>query len=99
MRISQPHAHQIRLAAQQLAGADVQASVFGSRLDDEGSGGDLDILLQIPHPVDNPAWLAAQFSARVSRVVDGRKVDVLLIAPNLQRLPIHDIALSRGQLL
>ncbi len=77
----------------------MQASVFGSRLDDEGSGGDLDILLQIPHPVDNPAWLAAQFSARVSRVVDGRKVDVLLIAPNLQRLPIHDIALSRGQLL
>jgi predicted nucleotidyltransferase len=99
MRISPSHAQQIRLAAQQLAGADVQARVFGSRLDDNATGGDIDIVLQIPHPVDNPAWLAAQFSARASRVVEGRKVDVLIVAPNLQRLSIHDNALSTGQLL
>ena len=99
MRISHAQAHEIRQAAQQLAGADVQTRVFGSRLDDNVAGGDLDLVLEIPHPVDNPAWLAAQVSARVSRALAGRKVDVLLVAPNLQRLPIHDIALAKGQAL
>jgi hypothetical protein len=32
-------------------------------------------------------------------LMKGRKVDVLLAAPNLERLPIHDIALSEGRLL
>jgi hypothetical protein len=29
----------------------------------------------------------------------GRRVDVLLSAPNLRRLPIHDVALREGRLL
>jgi hypothetical protein len=29
----------------------------------------------------------------------GRRVDVLVLAPNLRRLPIHDIALQEGQSL
>lgn len=99
MRLTPTQTRQIRLAAEQLAGLGVQARIFGSRLDDNARGGDIDLLLQLPNPVDNPAWLAAQVSARASRAVDGRKVDVLLIAPNLQRLPIHDIALQQGQLL
>ena len=49
--------------------------------------------------VDNPALIAAQLSARVSRAMHGRKVDVLLSAPNLMRLPIHDIAFKEGRLL
>ena len=40
--------------------------------------------------VDNPALIAAQLSARVSRAMHGLRVDVLLSAPNLMRLPIHD---------
>ncbi len=99
MRISPQQAQQLRLAAQACAGADARARIFGSRLDDHATGGDIDLLLEIPHPVANPAWLAAQVSARASRVVHGRKVDVLLLAPNLLRLPIHDIALEKGQLL
>ncbi len=56
-------------------------------------------MLELPNPVDNPALMAAQMSTRVSRVMHGRKVDVLLSAPNLMRLPIHDIAFNEGQLL
>jgi hypothetical protein len=47
-------------------------------------------LLELMDAVDNPALIAAQLSARVSRAMHGRKVDVLLSAPNLMRLPIHD---------
>jgi hypothetical protein len=42
---------------------------------------------------------AARVSASVSRVLHGRKVDVVVSAPNLMRLPIHEIALSERQLL
>lgn len=73
--------------------------IFGSRLDDTAHGGDLDLMLELPEPVNNPALMAAQMSALVSRVMFGRKVDVLLSAPNLMRLPIHDIAFKEGLLL
>ncbi len=56
-------------------------------------------MLEFPEPVDDPALLAARMSAQVSRVMAGRRVDVLLCAPNLMRLPIHDIAFKEGQLI
>jgi hypothetical protein len=31
--------------------------------------------------------------------LDGHSVDVVVSAPNLQRLPIHDVAFSTGQRL
>jgi len=96
------NAHQIQAIlslARQVAGDQTRVRVFGSRLDDTAHGGDIDLMLELPVPVDNPALMAAQISAQVSRVMHGRKVDVLLSAPNLKRLPIHDIAFKEGQLL
>jgi hypothetical protein len=43
--------------------------------------------------------LAARLSARTSRLLAGRKVDVLILAPNLMRLHIHDMAIQEGVLL
>jgi hypothetical protein len=54
-------------------------------------------MLELPEPVASPALLAARFSARVTRLMQGRKVDVLLAAPNLMRLPIHDMAFKEGK--
>ena len=99
MRLTEEQIVAIRRLAIEVAGEQVRVRVFGSRLDDTARGGDLDIMLELPEPVDNPALLAAQMSARVSRVMHGRKVDVLLSAPNLMRLPIHDVAFKEGELL
>ncbi|MBT9612044.1 MAG: nucleotidyltransferase domain-containing protein [Burkholderiales bacterium] len=82
-----------------MAGSQVRVRVFGSRLDDHAHGGDLDIMLELPEAVENPALMAARISAKLSRLMHGRKVDVLLSAPNLMRLPIHDMAFSEGRLL
>ncbi|QXP89090.1 hypothetical protein [Methylococcus capsulatus] len=56
-------------------------------------------MLELSEPVENPALMAAQRAAAVSRAMRRRKVDVLLCAPNLERLPIHEIAFKEGQLL
>lgn len=99
MRLTEDQINFIRQAARRLAGKHAQVRVFGSRLDDTAKGGDLDLLLELPEPVDNPAMLAARMSAQVSRKMVGRKVDVLIMAPNLKMLPIHTIGHSEGQLL
>ena len=99
MRLTDHQIKLIRQLAHQVAGSQSRVRVFGSRLDDSAHGGDLDLLLELPEAVDNPALMAAQMSAQVSRAMHGRKVDVLLSAPNLKRLPIHDIAITEGVLL
>ena len=45
-----------------------------------GSG--LDLLLELPAPVDNPALIATQLTARVSHTMHGRRVDVVISAQN-----------------
>jgi hypothetical protein len=99
MRLTENQIGLIRQLARQVAGSQCVVRVFGSRLDDAAQGGDLDLMLELPESVDNPALMAAQMSARVSRAMHGRKVDVLLSAPNLMRLPIHDMAFKEGKLL
>lgn len=54
-------------------------------------------MLELPEPADNLALMAARFSARVSRLMHGRKVDVLIAASNLLRLPIQDVAFREGE--
>ncbi|WP_206611751.1 nucleotidyltransferase domain-containing protein [Acidithiobacillus sulfuriphilus] len=99
MRLTDEQIQAIRRLTREVAGDKAKVRVFGSRLDDTIRGGDLDLLLELPEPVDNPALLAAQMSTRVSRALQGRKVDVLLSAPNLLHLPIHDVAFQEGKLL
>jgi len=99
MRLTNQQIQLISHVAHQVAGNECQVRIFGSRLDDAKRGGDVDILLELPDAVDNPALIAASVSARVSRAMYGRKVDVLISAPNLMRFPIHDIAFKEGQLI
>ena len=99
MRLTEYQIQAICQLARQVAGDQSRVRVFGSRLDDTAHGGDIDLMLELSEPVDNPALMAAQISAQVSRAMHGRKVDVLISAPNLMRLPIHDMAFKEGQLL
>ena len=84
------------MGAAQIAGKDARVWLFGSRLHDQERGGDVDLLLELNVPVSEPAQLAARLSACVSRAMYGRKVDVVVKAPNLMHLPIHSIALQEG---
>lgn len=99
MRLTEQQIQAIRQLVHKVAGGRARVRVFGSRLDDHAHGGDVDLMLEMDEPVGNPALVAAQLSALISRTMHGRKVDVLLSAPNLERMPIHDIAFKEGVLL
>lgn len=96
MRLSIEQVAAIRKDVSQIAGDAARVWLFGSRVRDDAHGGDIDLLLELNEPVAEPARLSARLSARVSRSIYGRKVDVLVQAPNLLRLPIHAIALAEG---
>lgn len=70
--------------------------MFGSRLDESAKGGDWDILFCIGESVDDPVWMVARIAGRISFRCQGRKVDVVLDAPNLKRQTIHAVAIRKG---
>jgi predicted nucleotidyltransferase len=99
MRLTNSQVQTIKQVVVMLAGEDAKVTLFGSRVDDNKKGGDIDLLITLNHVVEHPAVLSSKISARLIRLFQGRKVDVLLSAPNLQSLPIHQIAQSKGVLL
>lgn len=74
-------------------GPGCEVSLFGSRLDDAARGGDVDLLVKCARPQERRVWLAARLAATAERLLDGRKVDVLLIDPETLLQPIHHVAL------
>lgn len=96
MRLKPHQIEIIRRAVADLAGEDAQVSLFGSRTDDDAKGGDIDLFVEVPRPVEEPAWLIARITGRISLRLGGRKIDVVLSAPNLKRFPIHDVAKKQG---
>jgi predicted nucleotidyltransferase len=98
MRITLRQHKAIKTAVVELAGSDVAVRLFGSRLNDEQRGGDIDLLVSSVQAVEHPAWLAASITARLQMALGEQRIDVLIDAPNLMHQPIHDIA-RQGVLL
>ena len=99
MRMSREQIETIRALSREVAGPGVRVRLFGSRLDDAARGGDVDLMIELDQPVENPALLGARLSAKISRALHGRKVDVIVSAPNLRHLPIHEVAAREGVFL
>ncbi|NLQ18965.1 nucleotidyltransferase domain-containing protein [Marinomonas sp. M1K-6] len=99
MRLTDNQVQTIKQVVAMLAGEDAKVTLFGSRVDDTKKGGDIDLLITLNNVIEHPAVLSSKISARLIRLFQGRKVDVLLSAPNLKSLPIHQIAQNKGVLL
>ena len=99
MRLTEQQIKTIRHVVENLAGNNARVTLFGSRVDDTKKGGDIDLLISLPEIVQHPAELSAKISAQLIRKFEGRKVDILLSAPNLKDLPIHAIAQQTGIVL
>lgn len=96
MRLSPEQRRLIKQAASDLFGPSVEVVLFGSRVDDEQRGGDIDLMIKTPEDIERPAVMAARLSARLSRLLDGRKIDVIIQSSSLKPLPIHEIAEQTG---
>ncbi len=92
MRVNLHQTRIIRQAVIELAGERAKVSLFGSRTDDNARGGDIDLLVEVPNAVEDPGWLSAKISSRISLKLGGQKIDVVLSAPNIEHSSIHQVA-------
>jgi len=70
MRITPAQHQAIKKIIVEIAGEDASVILFGSRTDDNKRGGDVDLLIELPNIVDNPAWLIARLSTRISQLLN-----------------------------
>jgi len=67
MRMSEQQIRSILRIVTKVAGPSAKVRVPGSRLRDEATGGDLDLLVEPPEPTEMPAELAARLSAEIAK--------------------------------
>ncbi len=96
MRLTAQQQATIKDGVRSLFSSPVEVFLFGSRVDDTAKGGDIDLLIVLPEPVENHALTVARVSARLSILLGGRKVDVLLQYPGALQQPIHRVAMQQG---
>jgi len=96
MRLTPSQIEVIREGAAQLAGSAARVWLFGSRTRDDARGGDVDLMIEVSQALVEPALMSARIASRLSRAFEGRHVDVLLKAPNLQEQAIHRVAEKTG---
>jgi predicted nucleotidyltransferase len=99
MRLTPDQVTQIHLATTCFFGEQAKVWLFGSRVDDQKKGGDIDLLIQanIVDAVEGMR-LKSQLLATLDRQLGEQKIDVLLEMPNDERA-IVQIAKQTGVLL
>ena len=102
MRLTAEEISAIKVAAAEVFGREAQVRLFGSRVDDEKRGGDIDLHLTLSDDQGvNCAPLAAQaaFLERLFHRIEERRVDVVLTASDSPGSAMEAIALRDGVLL
>ena len=93
MRLSPEQIATVLSIAHKVMGDDVTVSVFGSRLDDDRRGGDLDVLVETAER--RPLLQRAELKLRLEAALD-IPVDVLACARNTEATPFQALAMARA---
>lgn len=99
MRLTEEQVKAIHDTAEEMFGADARVYLFGSRVDDKRRGGDIDLLVEVTHDLDNIASATARFTAKLQRRLGDRRIDVLLVDPQTRQQTIHRVARETGIIL
>jgi|688.fasta_scaffold47665_3 predicted nucleotidyltransferase len=99
MRLSEADRHLIKRFVAERVGVGATVRLFGSRTEESLRGGDIDLFVEIDHPVESRLALECSLAALLERALDGRRVDVVVAAPNVATRPIDEIARRTGILL
>lgn len=76
---------------------DAKVMLFGSRVDDEKRGGDIDIFVRTEHKINLSQKIDILTEIEQNGVM--RKVDLLIQTPYTKEVPIFQTALETGEVL
>ncbi|MCX7100560.1 MAG: nucleotidyltransferase domain-containing protein [Methylobacter sp.] len=95
MRLTAYEVNAIKESAQEAFGPAVEVFLFGSRVDDEKKGGDID--LYIKAKTGNDIYHKIKFLVKLEQKIGEQKIDVILAVD--KNRPIEQQAIKTGVLL
>jgi len=93
MRLTHEQTASILKMVQRFAGEKAHVYLFGSRLDDQAKGGDVDLLIETSHPLKllDRAYLKIKLEERL-----GLPVDIIIRAGNETPTPFQQLAQAQS---
>lgn len=96
MRLSQQAQQIIRDTVREVFGVEANVKLFGSRVDDDARGGDIDLLVELPSITTEIERKTMQLTARLQLRIGDQPIDVLVLDPSTPRHAIHEQASING---
>jgi len=96
MRLTDHQRRVIREASCDIFGPNAVIKLFGSRIDDNLRGGDIDLLVESPLSIEQSGLKSAKLAARIQRRLGDRKIDVMCIEPDTILSLAHKSAIANG---
>lgn len=81
MRLSLQAQQIIKDTTKEVFGIDAVVKVFGSRIDDDARGGDIDLLVELPFVMADSERKTLQLLARLQLRMGDQPIDVVFIDP------------------
>ncbi len=89
MRLSLQAQQIIKNTTKEVFGIDAVVKVFGSRIDDDARGGDIDLLVELPFVIADSERKTLQLITRLQLRMGDQPIDVVVIDPSTRWQSIH----------
>jgi predicted nucleotidyltransferase len=81
MRLNETYRRVIRETTHEVFGESANVRLFGSRLDDAATGGDIDLLVELNQPEPQASLKSLQLAAKLQIKLGDQRFDILVIDP------------------
>jgi predicted nucleotidyltransferase len=99
MRLTQQQQTIINQKTRLIFGDNARVYLFGSRLDDNAKGGDIDLFIESTTAIESAVLKTLQLNSQLQQAFGLQKIDIVFYAPNYTWQAIHAIAKQHGILL
>ncbi len=99
MRLTSSQIQIIKAVTNRLLGFPHCVWLFGSRVDDQQKGGDIDLFVETNETLSNRAEMICHLYGALIMALGDRKLDIILKDAQTQDLPIFEIAKRTGIIL
>ena len=96
MRLTDDQVRIIKARAAECFGPNAHVWLFGSRVDDDARGGDIDLYVELAEPLADAAWRALRFNGALQQAFGAQRIDVVTRGPSEPLKPIHETAKRSG---
>ncbi|MDD5383773.1 MAG: nucleotidyltransferase domain-containing protein [Gallionella sp.] len=96
MRLSRQTQQTIRDTVREVFGIEAGVKLFGSRINDDARGGDIDLLVELPSITEGLERKTMQLAAKLQLRIGDQPIDILVLDPSTPRQSIHEQASATG---